>query len=119
MKKSPTPFNENPKRAAFKRFSQMSAAGLAVLSFSAFADVSAKQLPANVENSFVQERNSTLVNRLTNRSFAIENEMFAHSESSMESPHNLYSNYVNTYSNTYSDTGYTNNYSNYCDITII
>jgi len=34
---------ENKKRAAYKRFSQMGTAGLAVMSLSAFTNLSAKQ----------------------------------------------------------------------------
>jgi len=117
MKKEIIPLKENKKRAAFKRFSQMSATGLAVLSLSAFAEVTAKTLPENAENGAVKEENSTLVNRIAETSFTIENELFVRSESNMELSHNLYSNYVNNYSNNYSNSGYSNNYSNYCDIT--
>jgi len=116
MKKETNLPEENKKRDAFKRFSQMSAAGLTVLSFSAFADVSAKQLPANIENVPAKQQSTMFAKMQTGKSFAIESSMFGHGESFTESPHNLYSNYTNSYSNSYSNSGYTNNYSNSCDI---
>ena len=120
------------KRAAFKRFSQMGAAGLAVLSLSAFTDLSAKQLPANVENNVVKEQNAQLAAHLFNKSFAMDENLSNYSEIVRELPYNYtnnhseygdycdsyynhidYSNYSNNYSNTY-----TNNYSNnYSDLT--
>ena len=104
---------ENKKRAAFKRFSQMSAAGLTVLSMSAFTDISASQLPANVELLPVKER----INVLTDHTVTIDNGLSVHNISFMETPHNLYPNYSNNYGN-YSDAPYSNNYSNACDNTM-
>ena len=119
---------ENKKRAAFKRFSQMSAAGLAVISMSAFTDVAAKQLPANVENGATKEQHSALANMLTDNTFAIEEVPWVadHGEHN-DYGHYDYSNYCNynnnynnqysnnyaNYSNNYGD--YSNNYSNYGD----
>ena len=116
------------KRAAFKRFSQMSAAGLAVLSLSAFTDVSAKQLPANVENNVVKEQNAQLTH-LIDKSFAMNENLLNYSEVVTVPPYNYtnnhygysdycdsyynhidYSNYNNNYSNTYTN-NYSNNYS--------
>jgi len=123
--------DENKKRAAFKRFSQMSTAGLAVLSLSAFADVSAKPLPSNAQNCDVKEQNLQILNPPMCRTFAIdESEMIFYDSS--PKPYGSYfdvaygnyldyceynnytnysnSNYVNNYSNTYSN-NYSNNYS--------
>ena len=101
--------DENKKRAAFKRFSQMSAAGLAVLSLSAFTDVSAKQLPANVKTCVVKEQNSALTEFISDKSITTEVSWFSDYGGN-------YSNYTNNYSN-YSDQPYSNNYSNYCNST--
>jgi hypothetical protein len=99
--------DENKKRAAFKRFSQMSAAGLAVLSLSAFTDVSAKQLPANVDNYVVKKQNSTLLDLGSDESITSEVPwVFDYGGN--------YYNYSNNYSN-YSNQSYSNNYSNYCN----
>ena len=111
------PLDENKKRAAFKRFSQMSAAGLAVLSLSAFTDVAAKQLPANVKNCVVKEQNAQLANLLSDKPFAIDEEFLNYSEVPTPVPynngHSNYSNYTNNYGD-YSE-NYSNNYSNYCN----
>jgi len=100
---------QDEKRAHFKRFSKMGAAGLAVLSMSAFTDLSGKQLPANVE----------LANLLTDTLIVVKGDTI-YSESDTIPPkygdgyHN-HNNYGNNYSNSYGDAGYSNNYSNYCD----
>ena len=99
---------QDEKRAHFKRFSKMGAAGLAVLSMSAFTDLSGKQLPANVE----------LANLLTDTLIVVKGDTI-YSESDTIPPkygnYTDHSNYGNNYSNSYGDTGYSNNYSNYCD----
>ena len=110
MNTPPIPLDENKKRVAFKRFSQMSAASLAVLSLSAFTDLSAKQLPANVETRVVKEQNSPLVDLVSDKSFTTEVSWFTDYGG-------YYSNYSNNYSN-YSDQPYSNNYSNYCNTAI-
>jgi len=105
------------KRAAFKRFSQMRAAGLAVLSLSAFTDASAKQLPANVENSIVKQQNTTLA-FLSDNSFTFDENLSNYSEvirDQYQDGHSNYNNYYGNYSN-YSE-NYSNNYSNYCNTT--
>jgi len=126
MKKEIPLLDENKKRAAYKRFSQMSAAGLAVISMSAFADVSANPLPANTENCAVKERNVTLLNARNVKSLAITDKMFSYSES--EDPdtdsdtdtgddNEDYGNaYSNIYFNIHSDhSDYSNNYADDCD----
>ena len=111
MTQSPISPEENKKRAAFKRFSQMSAAGLAVLSLSAFADLSAHQLSDDAKNCSEKEQNTLFANLPADPSLTVA------SEFAPDVPHNLYSNYTNNYSN-YSDTPYSNNYSNYCNSAI-
>jgi len=107
MKNTPNPVEENKKRAAFKRFSQMSAAGLAVLSLSAFSDAATKTLPANATTCSVEEQNRLLPNPETDQWLTTVSEM------DQDVAHNLYSNYTNNYSN-YSNGPYSNNYSNAC-----
>ena len=117
------PLDENKKHAAFKRFSKMSAAGLAVLSLSAFTDVAAKQLPANVEKCVVNNQNLTLLDLTSDNLFDIDEVPWStdyggnYTNSSYGNYCNYYnysnySNYSNNnnYSNTYSNT-YSNNYS--------
>ena len=107
MKKQTPLVEENKKHAAFKRFSQMSAAGLAVISLSAFTDLSAKQLPANVEADFVKTQSLPVVNKAPGELFDLDSPYG-------DNYQNSYSNYYN-YSN-YSNAPYSNNYSNSCDI---
>jgi len=106
MKKQTPLVEENKKRAAFKRFSQMSAAGLAVISISAFTQLSAKQLPANMVKNVVKEQNATVENRLAEtvvtKSIVYGN---GHNEYNNYSDHTDYNNYSN----------YSNNYANECN----
>jgi hypothetical protein len=115
---------ENKKRAAFKRFSQMSAAGLAVISLSAFTDVSAQPLSAKVENDTVKEPNLSSVNISTSDSLSHDeirwlDANYYDNYSNNYCNYSNYSNYSNNnnnYTNNYSN-NYTNNYSNnYSDI---
>ena len=119
--------NQEEKRTAFRRFSKMGAAGLAVLSMSAFTDLTAQQLPAIVEidTTKVQCKDTTdkeaaLKDALQNTSSEHE-KLFNCKQDTTQSNkprHNLYpdhGNYFNGYGNGYGDSGYTNNYSNYCD----
>ena len=106
-----TPLDENKKRAAFKRFSQMSTTGLAVLSLSAFTDVSAKQLPANVENSVVKEQNATSIDMQSDKTSVTDELLYL-----FDNYPNSYNNYGNNYGN-YSE-NYSNNYSNSCNSTV-
>jgi len=102
---------QEEKSANLKRFSKIGAAGLAVLSMSAFTDLSGKQLPANVE----------LERFLTDTLIVVEGDTI-YSETDTIPPkygnypnYSNYSNYSNNYSDSYSDAGYSNNYTNYCD----
>jgi hypothetical protein len=120
MNKQPKPQEENPKRAAFKRFSKIGTAGIAVLSMSAFANISAQQLPAKAEPDSVQKQNIPLENKKTNT--LIIRDEFSESDTTSQGDrygdggtHSLHSNYNNNYSNTYSNSVYSNHYSNYCD----
>ena len=123
--------NQEEKRAAFRRFSKMGAAGLAVLSMSAFTDVSAQQLQDNIKLDSVK---TPLSNMITDTLFTIDELMLNKNESDTiqkggrDYNYGGYSNYTNTYcnyfnysnysnnytnySNTYGDTGYSNNYTN-------
>jgi len=131
MNKPFDPLDENKKRAAFKRFSQMSAAGLAVLSISAFTDVSAKQLPANVGNEVIKNQNCQLANLLSDTLSSVDDDSLKYTNSrdipydysNNYGENNNYCNYYNhidynnsnNYSNAYSN-NYSNNYSdNYSD----
>ncbi|MCL2168318.1 MAG: hypothetical protein FWH59_04245 [Lentimicrobiaceae bacterium] len=107
---------ENKKRAAFKRFSQMSAAGVAVISLSAFANATATQLPAYVEPCSVKEQSLPLQTP-TKQLFTNNSKLFGYSETPEPEPPygDFYSDsspYINSYSN---HTDYSNNYSNTCD----
>jgi len=136
MKKHPPLVEENKKRAAFKRFSQMSAAGLAVISMSAFTSLSAKQLPANVETDFANKQNLQLQDSIIDK--PLENDTLRYKVdnyyNTIQYPdlggggddcdyvnyynYSNYSNSNNNYNNNYSDNysdNYTNNYSNYSD----
>ena len=108
--------DENPKRAAFKRFSQIGAAGLAVISMSAFADVSAKQLPANVEKVSIEKQTLPLENLLTKKTTTADEEILGYYDApSLDWPYSdNYTNYNNHYGN-YTDVIYSNNYANYCN----
>ena len=94
--------SQEEKRAAWKRYSKMGAASLAVFSLSAFTNLSAQQLPDSVKPKPV------ITDTLT------------YSEpDTISTRHNLYgdsyNNYTNNYTNAYGDAGYSNHYSNYCD----
>jgi hypothetical protein len=115
---------ENKKRAAFKRFSKMSAAGLAVLSLSAFTDVSEKQIMANVENKCDEKQQFRLSNFRPDKSFVFDSERFTYSDSdtTQYGDNTDEGEYGNSYSEsqytdiTYSNhTDYSNNYSNNCE----
>ena len=111
---------QEEKRAAFKRFAKMGTAGLAVLSMSAFTDLSGKQLPANVETGSIEELNSPLAKLLTDTIITIEGDTIYSETDTIEGRdlygdgHNDYYNYGNNYTE-YSNAGYSNHYSNYCD----
>jgi len=103
---------QEEKRAAFKRFSKMGAAGLAVLSMSAFTNLSAQQGIPKVEPDSCRDA--------INRTAAIQGDTLIKIEPDTtprygDSYGNPYSNYTNNYSNGYSNAGYSNHYSNYCD----
>ena len=105
MKKHTTPFvEENKKRAAFKRFSQIGATGLAVMSLSAFTHLSAQQLPDFVERDLLKEQNALLENEQT---YLFEKNEIGYGN---YTDHTNYFNHSN-----YSNTPYSNNYSNYCN----
>ena len=110
--------DENKKRAAFKRFSQMSAAGLAVLSLSAFTDLSAKQLPAIVDNNIVKEQNLQFA-KLSDNPFAVDENLLNYADVPDQVPYyDAYSRYNNYYGNYYNySVYYSNQYSNYCNST--
>jgi len=105
---------ENPKRAAFKRFSQMGVAGLAVISLSAFSNVSAKELPDTVCNVSTEKKDTALRNRLNDKPFVVDDEWTDYADSPpnpepySNSAHNdyadMHSNYSNVYANNYADT---------------
>ena len=102
---------KNKKRAAFKRFSQMGVTGLAVVSMSAFTDVSAKQLPANGATDFTKEQSSSLT-VLTGNFYATDEVAWAVDYGGY---YPNYSNYTvySEYSN-YGGGGYSNNYTDQC-----
>ena len=106
MKKKNNLSEGNKKRAAFKRFSQMGAAGLAVMSMSAFNDVSAKQLPAYGETVLIKEE-AVFLATLTHSFYDADEVPWATDYANNYS--NIYSNYSNYTEN------YSNNYSNYCN----
>ena len=108
MEKSTNLPEENKKRAAFKRFSQMSAAGVAVISLSAFADLSAQQLPAKVENDSIKVRPPLLKIMVSD---SLENDSIRWNDANYYASYYNYSNYCN-YNNNYSNQ-YSNNYTNY------
>jgi len=102
--------DENKKRAAFKRFSQMGVAGLAVISMSAFADLSAKQLPNNAHNG----QSSPFVNKSVEKTLFTSDHLLNYSDSPNPDP--PYSEYSDAgHVDTHSDSAYANNYSNQCD----
>jgi hypothetical protein len=120
---------ENKKRAAFKRFSHLGAAGLAVISLSAFTHLSAQQLPTFIVNDSIKE----LPQVITPTDSLDENNIFregghGYTYTDMYNYSDVYSNsycdyvnysnysnqnnnYTNNYSNTYGNS-YSNNYSN-------
>ena len=106
--KEKTPLEtENKKRAAFKRFSQMSVAGLAVISMSAFTNLSANEAPTNVEKNGLKEQNLPPAN-VWDESLVMDEIVYGN-----------YSNYSNMYSNyynhvDYNNAQYSNNYTNQC-----
>jgi hypothetical protein len=111
--------DENKKRAAFKRFSQMSATGIAVISLSAFTNVSAQQLPDKVEKDTLTETNYPFPDIVTPDSLMTRD---IYINGVPYGDYNNYCRYINTYSNQYGNTygnysntygNYTNNYSNY------
>ena len=105
--KNQTPLEtENKKRAAFKRFSQMSVAGLAVISMSAFTNLAANEVPKKVENEVLKEQNLPPANVL-NEPFVRDEIAYGNGGYS-----NQYSNYYN-YAD-YSNGPYSNNYTNQC-----
>ena len=113
---------ENKKRAAYKRFSQMGVAGLAAvsMSMSAFVESSVKQPPAKNENDSKQERcpSSPKFNYAQPFSFDDERFIYADSDTTHYSENPDYGNYSNNqyidiaYSN---HVDYSNNYSDVCD----
>jgi hypothetical protein len=125
MTQTKNPPEENKKREAFKRFSKMSAAGLAVLSISAFTDVSVKQLPTNMENIVEENQNFLPSNSRMNKSFTFDNVRFTYADSDTttygdDNDHNLHGEHAHP-DISYPNVGYTNhvdysnNYSNNCE----
>ena len=112
---------ENPKRAAFKRFSQMGVAGLAVMSLSAFTNVSAKELPATVCNISTEKKDAALQNRQNDKPFAVNDEWidYADSPPPPEEPYSNSGYYDFHYNDFYSDhsnhANYSNNYADTCE----
>jgi len=119
--------NQEDKRAAFRRFSKMGAAGLAVLSLSAFTDVAAQQLPTKVEIDTTKiqckdttDRDETLLNKSESDTVQKGRDFYYGYNNSYCAYNGGYCNYFNignncnysVYSNTYGDAGYSNNYSN-------
>ena len=105
MEKKINSQEENKKRNAFKRFSQIGVAGLAVMSLSAFANEAKIELSAKIDNSILQQQQKSIIDDnllnikpMTNTELAYTNTCCAD-----------YSNYGNhkNYGNDYS------NYSNY------
>jgi len=114
MKKTIKTQEENKKREAFKRFSKMSAAGLAVISLSAFTNLPAQEVPTDTlpfqkkNPPFEILRGDGLSDEDT-----IQPRYMADNYNYPEMYINYanYCNYTNSYSNNYGN-GYTNNYSN-------
>jgi len=114
--------NQEEKRAAFRRFSKMGAAGLAVLSMSAFTDVSAQQVQDNLKNDSIKEQCEPVVMPIDTSFINDEDRWIRYGNGGGHSNYytNNYCNYSNiinysnssNYSNTYGDTGYSNNYTN-------
>lgn len=119
MEKKKKQQEESKKRDAFKRFSQIGVAAiLAVRLIPTFTDITAQQVPSNVENDSVKEQNLALVDMPTDKATA--EDLFAYNNSCY-SDYSNYGNYSN-YTNYYNYTNYSNyndyyNYSNYsnCD----
>jgi len=116
---------QEKKRAAYKRFAKMGAAGLAVISMSAFADLSAQQSPTKIETDSVKEKSSPLLTPTDTSFVNDEVRWFTNYGEYYDSYNNyVYNNYCNyynylnysnnysNYTNTYSNAGYSNNYSN-------
>jgi len=113
---------QEEKRAAYRRFSKIGAAGLAVISLSAFADVSAQPLPDVLKTDTVKEQQKNVImpvdsSFVQDDDFRYFSDYGGHSEySNSYCNYFNYSNYSNNninYSNTYGDLNYSNNYSNY------
>jgi len=95
--------SQEEKRAAWKRYSKMGAASLAVFSLSAFTNLSAQQLPDSVKPKPV----------ITDTLTYSEPDTIPQGDRYGDS--SGYNNYGNNYTNAYGDAGYSNHYSNYCD----
>jgi len=112
---------QQEKRAAFRRFSKMGTAGLAVLSMSAFTDVSAQPLQTILKTDSVKEQIFPLVNLRSDTLFTIDGYTIKNSNPDTlhrDVPYgNGYNNYAEVYSNSYCNyfnySNYGNNYSNY------
>jgi hypothetical protein len=123
MKEHPPLVAENKKRAAFKRFSQIGVTGLAVISMSAFTNLSANELPIFAENDSIKKflandsikkgKESSSANMLTDTADGdYEIRWFDASYQNIYkyTNNNAYCDYYNYHN--YSNTNYTNNYSN-------
>ena len=111
MNKPTNSQEENKKRAAFKRFSQMGIAGLAV---SLFSNVSAQDLSLKVEtDSLIKQTPSSL--DTVNKPSLEEIRWFDANYYNTYHDYSNYCNYNNNYSNNYSNqySNYSNNYGNY------
>jgi len=115
MEKSLTQNEENKKRAAFKRFSQLGVAGLAVISASAFTTLAAQQqLPKPATTDTVKTQNLPAINVIPDNDDDGEIR-YGNGGGGYYQPYSDYSNYCN-YQNYYnysnSNNNYTNNYGN-------
>ena len=97
---------ENPKRKAFKRFSQMGVAGLAVLSMSTFTNVSAQEETPKVEIDSLMKQTPPLLDSLN--ADPVTGEEIRWLLQGYYNAYGAYTNYTNCYYNNYSD--YSNNY---------
>jgi hypothetical protein len=105
----------NKKREAFKRFSQMGVAGLAVCSMSAFTDVAAQEQPDTTKNNTIKERTVPLFTEPVDTV-----EVHRHNEY-VEVYNNYlcvaYTDFYSAYSaySVYSNNVYSNHYADNCD----
>jgi len=106
----------NPKREAFKRFSQMGAAGVALLSLSAFNNLSAQERMEKIESDTIQKQTPYFEKMLKDTTSVHDKATIIESDPEPTPTINRdqYRCYAD-YSNIYADNFYAENYSNYCD----